>query len=132
MITDDDKAFDYVTETLNDSIDFPNIELGNDGIGPYEFWGQRGNDAGKDYCYIDESDRDITIEFGMIVPELLKLIVDYYTEEECYKSSISHNAGNSDIDFVKYIVTFSVQKLVLNGNSITFSVHWEDVEKFDL
>lgn len=132
QITDIDKAFDYVTETLNDSIDFPHIETGNDGIGQYEFWGQKCNDSGNDYYYVDEFDRDITIEFNMISVDLLKMIVDYYTLEECYKSSISDTVGNSDIDLIKYIVTFTVQNIKLNDNFVTFTIHWEEVQKFDL
>lgn len=52
---------------------YPNItHIGNDGIGGYEFWGQKGNDGGRDFVeeyeiidlhvYDLDTDEEIAIE----------------------------------------------------------------------
>jgi len=127
MITDTDKAFDYVIDTFTDSIDFPNVEMGNDGIGPYEFWGQVCNDKGEDYYYIDDSDREMSIDFPMIEQSILIDIVNYYNNEECFRSTISQIH-----DDAMMIVHYTVQSITMAGSVVTFNIHWDDVEKINL
>jgi hypothetical protein len=127
MITDTNKAFDYVIDTFTDSIDFPNVEMGNDGIGRYEFWGQVCNDKGEDYYYVDESDREMSIDFPMIDPAILIDIVKYYNDEECLKSTVSQIHND-----VMMIVHYTVQNITIVGSMVTFSIHWDDVEKVNL
>jgi hypothetical protein len=65
---------DYAIE-----FDVENIEVGNDGIGPYEFWGQRGVDRGHDF--VEEFD---IVNLKAEINENLKYVekeVDFSTME---------------------------------------------------
>lgn len=53
----------------------------NDGIGPYEYWGMRGNDRGTDYAIIDDTDWDKTgftaEEIDLIEKEIEKNLYEW-------------------------------------------------------
>ena len=69
---------------VNAEVEAEITSWGNDGIGPYEFWGARGYDHGRDY--VDEFEiTDLTVrdsKTNQELPELVGKVRDYLYEHK--------------------------------------------------
>ena len=71
------------------------FEVENDGIGPYEFWGQRGIDKGHDYVVIFKTDWDKT---GFTAEEIAVIELEIDKQKGEIESEIEIEDREPDYD----------------------------------
>jgi hypothetical protein len=136
------KLKDLSKETLNESVhlytindiingDDLNVSLENDGIGHYEYWGQKGNDKGTTYLTLDDPTVfNINITFD-VLPDNIKAedIVKVLNEQLDVRKTITKtvprkSAREEDTYELELKVSFKNPKL--EGNLFTTSACWEE------
>jgi hypothetical protein len=123
-LTDDDEM-----NALGDLIFNSNVDVAeeNDGIGPYEFWGQRGNDKGTDFLIIDDEDvfSISTKASNKSVEDIVKILRDSLPDSRTIKQG-----GDDYHDGLSLELKLAIDKPKIEDDTFTCEITWEDTSIF--
>jgi hypothetical protein len=128
-ITIKDLADDDEMNALGDLISDSNVDVSkeNNGIGHYEFWGQRGNDKGTDFLIIDDEDVfSISAKTSnKSVEDIVKILKDSLPDSRTIKQG-----GDDYHEGLSLELKLAINRPKIEDDTFTCEITWEDTSIF--
>lgn len=116
-------VYNEIIEQLEKAMEDETIDytVDNDGIGPYEYWGAKGYDAGTDYLLI-ENDNVITVKLENVPTRLLKLAALDLIEN---RDQITGTIPAKDDRLTVY---GKIDNVTVKNHAATITVVWDETQ----
>ena len=122
--------------TINDILngDDLNVSLENNGIGHYEYWGQKGFDKGSTYLTLDDPDIfNINITFdtlpeGTKAEDIVKILNEQLDVRKTITKAVPKKAARDEEVNLELELKINFKNPSLVGNFFTTSACWEELK----
>jgi hypothetical protein len=139
------KLKDLSKETLKDSVhlytindiingDDLNVSIENNGIGHYEYWGQKAFDKGYTYLTLDDPDVfNINITFetlpeGTKAEDIVKMLNEQLDVRKTITKAVPRKAARDEEDIYELKLKINFKNPSLEGNFFKTSACWEKLK----
>ena len=106
-----------VEDNLHDVINLPDVEIENDGIGYYEYWGQKCYDEGQDYPIITGNDK-VEIELDIVCS---KRLLDKIEED------INNYFAYNNVTLMDFELDYTIDEIFVHNGYIYVVILWSEI-----